>query len=109
MNENEIREIVSMTLDDLLDRELIKKDDVINYQFMSAKLKEYYRTGKKNKIITAALEKIKDDIYFRIIPEYYQQGHTLIWIAVDAGCDRVTVARNKKRLVLQLYDLCFAK
>ena len=109
MNENEIREIVSMTLDDLLDRELIKEDDVINYQFMSAKLKEYYRTGKKNKIITAALEKIKDDIYFHIIPEYYQQGHTLIWIAVDTGCDRVTVARNKKRLVLQLYDLCFAK
>ena len=107
MTEQEIKDIVTMTLDELLDRGLISKDSSVNYAFMGNKLKEYYKTGQKNENITDALEKIKDDPYFHILPEYYGLDHTLIHIAVDAGCDRKTIVNNKKRLGLELYRLCY--
>lgn len=106
MTEQEIREIVSKTIDDLLDRDRIKEDCDLNYQYMSKKLKYHYTKRPIGKI-QAALDQIKNDPYFRILPDYYKYDHTLLWIAVDIGCDRVTVARNKKRLVLEVYKICY--
>lgn len=105
MTEQEIKNIVSRTIDDLLDRDRIKEDSDLNYQYMSARLRRHYRIRDDRKI-GEGLKKLENDPYFRILPEYYREEHTLIWIAVDIGCDRVTVARNKKRLVLELYNIC---
>ncbi len=104
MTKREIKEIVSMTLDELLARDLIKDDDIFNYQYMSAELKAHYHS-KPNKKLAAALTEIRFDPYFYIIPEYYNSGHSLQYIAIDAGRDRSVIVRNKKRLVLELYKL----
>lgn len=47
MTKREIKEIVSMTLDELLARDLIKDDDIFNYQYMSAELKAHYHSKSK--------------------------------------------------------------
>ena len=107
MTEKEIREIVACTIDDLLSRDLLKESYNLNYQYMGAKLKEHFRNPHSEQI-NQALDKIRKDPYYKIIPEYYKFHRTLTWIAVNIGCDRVTVARNKKRLVLELYKQCYA-
>ena len=106
MTEKEIRAIVECTVDELLNRDLLKEDGNLNYQFMSAKLEEYFKKPRSERI-KRALDNIRDDPYYKIIPEYYKFHRTLTWIAVDRQCDRVTIARNKKRLVLELYKMCY--
>lgn len=106
MTEKEIRAIVECTVDDLLNRDMLKEDGNLNYQFMSAKLEEYFRNPRSERIRNA-LDCIRSDPYYKIIPEYYKFHRTLTWIAVDRKCDRVTIARNKKRLVLELYKMCY--
>lgn len=102
MTEKEIKDIVSATIEELANRKMLSEDDDLNYQFIGSELRKYYCTGKSSRI-AAALDAVKDDPYFKIIPAYYQRGRSLVWIAVDIGCDRVTVARNKKRLALEIY------
>lgn len=106
MTEKDVKRIVEATIEEFLNRDLLKKEGNLSYQFMSEKLEQFYRT-KKPERIADALEEIREDEYYKIIPEYYKFHRTLNWIAVDRGCDKATIARNKKRLVLELYKMCY--
>lgn len=106
MTEEEIKEVVKLTVDELFNRDMIAEESDLNYQIMGNKLRQHYMKAHDRKI-ELALDKLKDDPYFDILPLYYGRERTLVYIAVEIGCDRVTVARNKKRLVLELYKLCF--
>lgn len=104
MTEQEVKDVVTKTINELLDQGRILEDDNLVYQYTSVRLSRHYH-NRQDRAVTEALEKLKDDPYFRVIPDYYDKLHTLQWIAVDIGCDRVTVVRNKKRLVLKLYTM----
>lgn len=71
---------------------------------VSSRLKNYYK-GADDPKLKAALEELKEDDYFDIIPLYYFSGNTLEHIAVGYDCDVSTITRNKKRLCFELYEL----
>lgn len=106
MTENEIKKIVSYTVDDLLDKSMIVKDDELSYQFMSRRLIRHYTQAADEKI-TNTLLGLKNDPYYDVIPLFYKNNKTITAISVTLHCDRATVSRNKKRLVLELYKKCY--
>lgn len=58
--------------------------------------------------IESALEIIKDDIYYDVIPMYYMKGNTREEIAETFNTSPTTISRNKKRLIEQLSAVLFS-
>lgn len=104
MTEQEVKQIVSKTIEELVEKDLMREETFISYQFMSAKLKIHYQK-KPEQEIADALDKIKSDPYFYIIPAFYKKNYSLQRIAVEAKRDRSVIVRNKKRLVLKIYKI----
>lgn len=102
MNEKEIRKIVAMTVEELTGRNHGKDEENMNYQYMGGRIKKHYKEGG-DKEVERALKEMEKDQYFEILPNYYQKNKSLTWMAVKMECDRTTIARNKKRLVLEIY------
>lgn len=103
MTDEEIKKIVKIAIEESEER-LMCDEEELKYSYMSIKLKKHYR-GRQDERIRNALNEIKSDKYFRIIPYYYKDGKTITAISVNMECDRSTIARNKRRLVLQLYSI----
>ena len=87
---------------------MTKEVDDLAYGSMSLALKQYY--GKSGELfseangkLNAALDNIVDDLYFSIIPMYFEDGMTIEQIAEAFGVDVSTIVRNKKRLCLKIY------
>lgn len=106
MTEKEIKKIVSDTVDDLLEKKQIVQDGELTYRFMALRLQKHFNYCHNEKIDTA-IQTIINDPYFKTIPMFYKDNLTITAIAVTLGCDRATVTRNKKRLVLDLYNKCY--
>lgn len=107
MTDEEIKKIVQIAIEESEERMMCDEEE-LKYSYMSIKLKKYYR-GKQDEKLKNALDVIKNDKYFRIIPYYYKDGKTITAISVNMECDRSTVARNKRRLVLQLHSIYSGK
>lgn len=108
-SEEVIRELVAgavkETIQELRRNGLLKRSDDVAYAEISERLFEYYRNPARDEAMKTALEKIKVDYYYNIIPQYYRNKMTIDWIAEDYHCEISTIARNKKRLCLRLYNL----
>lgn len=102
---NIVRETVTDTVRELRKNGLLKRSDDVAYNEIGARLYEYYRSPSKDPEMGMALEKIKDDYYFPILPRYYEEKASYDWIAERFGCEISTVTRNKKRLCLKLFML----
>lgn len=105
MTPEQIREIVSMTLDELIARKLIERN---NYsQVLSVVDKRLYNYFKKNEkqkpSLTPILHRLADDPYIDIIYLQYRDGKTIEWIAEALNKDVSTIKRNKKRLILTIH------
>lgn len=100
----EVREIVRMTVDEVLDRKVFKVD---SYQYMLGvvveKLNRFFNDKDNN--AAHALRELSYDPYIDIIYLQYRDGKTLEWIAEYMEKDVSTVKRNKKRLIKKLYEL----
>lgn len=83
---------------------LLKDSDNAAYSDISQILHGYYKAAEKDTVVTYALQGIRFDPYFRIIPLYYDTGKKVEEIAAEIGVDVSTVVRNKKRLCLEIYD-----
>ena len=109
LDEKEIKRIVSMTVDDLTDKKMLRScDDDLVYRFMSMQLRKHYHEHKSD-IVENAIACVQNDPYLKIIPMYYKNDMTITAIAVELACDRATVSRNKKRIVMQIYDVCYGE
>ena len=64
----------------------------------------YYDGGAKDTAITYAIQAKRFDPYFRIIPLYYGEGKKISEIAEILCVDDSTIARNKKRLCLEIIN-----
>ena len=106
MTPAEIREVVKMTLDELTQRKLIKTD---NYQtilqVVEPKLYDYFNGKGEGNGISGVLYRFMDDEYIDIIYAIYRDGNTQEWIAEYLGVDVSTIKRNKKRLIIKIYEL----
>ena len=104
MNTEQIREIVKITIEELINKKEVKLD---NYDYVleytSRQLTEYF-DNKNNKIIEA-LKLISDDHYVDIIYLQYRDKKTIEWIAEYFNKDTSTILRNKKRLIYKIYEV----
>lgn len=104
MTQEQIREIVKMTIDELTKRKLLEID---NYQTMirAVEVNLYNFFDNKSNDVSHALNSLIDDPYIDIIFLQYRDGKTLEWIAEYYHKDISTIKRNKKRIIQELYKL----
>lgn len=104
-----VRKAVKESWKEFKDRGALKSQTEIIYKDMSKLLRCYYRdiddSGSGDSKVKNALDQIKDDRFYIIIPAYYRDGYTLEELAVKLHCDISTITRNKKRLCVEIYEL----
>lgn len=98
-----IKETIKETISEIKREGLLKDSDDAIYNDISKILKNYYSEGKKDNQITYALQAIRYDPYYTIIPMYFKDGHKVDVIANALMVDVSTIIRNKKRLCLEVY------
>lgn len=105
MTPAEIREVVKMTLDELTARKLIQDNYQIMLKEVEGKLKDFFNNRGDGNGISYALKQIIDDPYIDVIFHQYRDGRTIEWIAEIMNVEVRTVLRNKKRLIIKIYEL----
>lgn len=105
MTQDQIREIVKMTVDELTERKLIHIEKYQNIlRAVEVRLYSFF-DGTKSDSINYALRQVCDDPYIDIIFLQYRDGQTLEYIAEVLEKDVSTIKRNKKRLITKIYEL----
>lgn len=102
LTENQIREIVKMTLEELEKRGKIKNPYNRIRKEVERSL-ELYFSGKDETCISGCLEQMADDPYIGIIYAQYKDHQTMEKTAELLGKDVSTIKRNKRRLILDIY------
>ena len=103
MTPEEIRDIVRETLRELQKQGMLREQW---YTKISKRLRDYYKAvpGMEDRRITEALNEIRSDPYYEVIPLHYNGCVTLEDIAEIRGVDVSTITRNKKRLCMMIYE-----
>lgn len=83
----------------------LKDNKSMIYEDVARMLTDYYKNDAENERLEAALEELKNDMYFDIIPLYYYSNNTIEHIAKRYDVDDSTITRNKKRLCFEIYEL----
>ena len=105
MTPEQIREVVKLTVDELMQRKLIKDEYPVILKVVEKKLIDFFTTKGDIHGICPILNRLSDDPYIDIIFLQYRDEKTLEWIAEYMNVDISTVKRNKKRLVNKIYEL----
>lgn len=103
MTQDEVKQIVRITLDELLADGLVDKYKLINRE-VSHRLEEYF-CKKNDKDIARALHQLSDNPYIDIIYLQYRDCKTLEFIAEYYDVDVSTIKRNKKTLIEKIYKM----
>ena len=112
MTDEEVKNIISSTVDTTIDKmlkylkknKMLKEPEDIIYTDATDLLNVYYKNGQEDMEITYAIRGLRFDPYYRIIPLYFEEGKTIEQIAEILDVDVRTIARNKKRLLLSIYN-----
>ena len=106
MTQEQVREVVKITIDELTKRKLLQ---IESYQTIlravDVNLYRYFDNKGEGTNISYALHVLADDPYIDIIYLQYRDGKTLEWIAEYFNKDVSTIKRNKKRLIQDIYKL----
>lgn len=105
MTQDQIREVVKMTLDELTQRKLIKDEYTFILPVVEKKLHEFFNNRGDGNGISYALNQLSDDQYIDIIFLQYRDSKTLEWVAEYMDVEVRTIMRNKKRLICRIYEL----
>ena len=104
------------TIEKLMEKGLIRIDHrsaidkTINllYKYEQLKLSDQPSTLKRVAQVDVALEQIRDDPFYAIIPLYYFEKETRENIAEYFNVSEKTVTRNRKRLIRQMAVILFS-
>ena len=103
MKPEEIAEVVKLTVNELVKKQLIKSDPYPEIlHSVNKRLKRYF-DGAEDKGIKNALRQISDDEYIDVIYLHYRDYLTLERVAELLEKEVSTIKRNKKRLVKAIY------
>lgn len=106
MTQDQVREVVKITIDELTKRKLLNLE---NYQTtlraVEVNLFQYFDNKGEGTNVSYALHTLSDDPYIDIIYLAYRDRKTIEWIAEYYGVDISTIKRNKKRLINKIYKL----
>lgn len=103
MTEADVKMIVKATIRELRRDGLLKDLRAQAYQDVSERLYRFYG-GAEDAEIAQALDDLRADYYFRIIPFYYGERRTLEAIAENMHVEVSTIVRNKRRLCMTIYS-----
>lgn len=104
MNQDQIREIVKMTIDELSNRHMLQDSYQSILKVVDKRLYRFF-AGEKDATITSTLRELSDDPYIDIIYLQYRDRRTIEAIADYYEKDTSTIKRNKKRLIKAIYEL----
>lgn len=105
MTTEQIREIVRITLEELINNKVVKVDSYDHVlEYVSPKLTEFFNNRVSDAKVSNALKLISDDYYIDIIYLQYRDGHTIEGIAEYFNKEPRTILRNKKRLMYKIYE-----
>lgn len=112
MNHSEIREVVKVALDELLEKKLIVLDSyrgaLIETQQrleVDQKLGDFFNNNVDGSGVGAVLHELLDDKYIDIIFLYYRDNMKLEEIAEEMGRDVSTIKRHKRRLQQRIHEM----
>lgn len=89
-------------------RSAIDKTINLLYKYEQLKLSDQSSTLKRVAQVDVALEQIRDDPFYAIIPLYYFEKETRENIAEYFNVSEKTVTRNRKRLIRQMAVILFS-
>ena len=98
-----IYDTVKATVDELLRLNAIRPPTEAVQGAVADRLARHY-AGEKDAELVLAISSVLGDPFYGLIPLYWQGHKTLEQIAEIMHCDVSTVSRNKKRLLLKLYE-----
>ena len=104
MDEVAIKQIIRMTIAEMRRQEMVQDAEKIAYTQTADLLYKFYESDSDDDLRNA-LDSIQSDKYFDIIPAFYRDGCTVEQIADFMEVDSRTIARNKRRLCLEIYML----
>lgn len=99
-----IKAIVRETIEELKRSGILKSFNELAYAEVTSVLTSYYKDGQTDTIVRNALKELESDIYYKIIPLYFDYNYTIEKIAEVFDVEVSTIRRNKKRLCLAIYD-----
>lgn len=112
LNHSEIREVVKVTLDELLEKKLIVLD---NYRGVlletqqrlevDQKLYDFFNNNVDGNGMGVILHDLLDDPYIDVIFLYYRDNMKLEEIAEEVDRDVSTIKRHKRRLQQKIYGM----
>ena len=103
MNREEIREVVRITIDELMSANAVNDPYPIIKRDVEKKLRDYFNSNKNGTGIGYVLNQLSDDDYIDLIYLQYRDNKTLEFVAEYYDRDVTTISRNKKRLILEIY------
>lgn len=102
MTKEEIKEIVELTVKAIKREGMTKDFKEIIYRETSGMLREHFNNQYSEKV-ARAMDELKTDPYYMIIPMYYGKRMTHEQIAEKLAVEVSTITRNKKRLCAEIY------
>lgn len=103
MTEKDIKTIVRATITELRQQGLLQENVKLCLQVTGQRLKEYYK-GKTDTQLAEVLDRLRNDVYFEILPKYYKDGDTYETIAHDIHTSVSNVYHHKRRLCIEIYS-----
>jgi len=103
MDENEVRKIVIATIAEMSRQGRLKSEYDVIRKKVEPLIRQFFKT-KSDEIIKKFLIEFSDDLYIDIIYLHYRDNMTLEKIAELINKDIRTVKRNKKRILISLYN-----
>lgn len=104
MDKTEVQNVVMMTINELRKQGMLKDLYSVVLRDIEPVIKEYFRK-KDNKILSEFFRLYSDDQYIDIIYLHYRDNITMESIANILDKDISTIKRNKKRLIIKMYEL----
>lgn len=105
MTAEQIREVVKITLDELTARGMVKDSTIDAKRVVEGKLTEFFNNKGDGNGISYCLSTLSDDPYIDVIYLNYRDEITIERIAEIMDKDESTIKRNKKRLIIKMYEL----
>ena len=99
-----VQEIVAETIRQLKKDGLLRDPAAVAYREAGSILRKYYKNGEDDPAVKKAVDRLRDDPYFKIIPLYYGYHYTIEDLAEVYEVEISTISRNKKRLSLAGYN-----
>lgn len=103
MTAEQVKEVVKFTLDELACRRLLQNYYQWVLKALNKRLYDFFN-GAPDDELEEIIECMSCDKYIEVLYYLYRDRQTVEWIADKMKKDTSTIKRNKKRLIMSIYE-----